>query len=209
MNRTPMALSRPGTAHGVRHVQPRMTRHLTRLVGAATLVVAVAAAACADEADQTIVDGGPVETTEPSDPTGTGPAVVEGDGWRGVLLDAHLDWLQLDDGTLIDEGVTSSVPAEEDVIRFEAGLPAALPPAANSTGEEVTAEDMDGYVRQYTGVEAEGHRQLIVAALCAPEDFPEWRTQWIEVNDGGTCFWDATMDLDTGEIIRFSFHGAA
>jgi hypothetical protein len=42
-----------------------------------------------------------------------------------------------------------------------------------------------------------------------PDELPEWRTQRIEVMDGGSCFWDATMDVETGEIIRLGFHGAA
>jgi hypothetical protein len=37
----------------------------------------------------------------------------------------------------------------------------------------------------------------------------DWADGWIEVSDGGTCFWDATMDLATGEILRLSFHGSA
>lgn len=64
-------------------------------------------------------------------------------------------------------------------------------------------------MRQYTGVEADGHRHLVVAGLCVPDELPEWRTRWIEVMDGGSCFWDATMDLETGEIIQLGSHGAA
>lgn len=192
-----------------------MTRHLPRLAAGLALATALLAGACADEAAGPIVDGAPGGTDDPTGPTtapgggGTTGTTVGGAGWQGALLDAHLDWLQLADGTLIDEGVGSFRPSADDAARFEAALPAALPTATNPSGETVGDEDLAGYVRQYTGVEADGHRHLVVGALCAPDDFPEWRTQWIEVMDGGACFWDATMDLDTGEIIRLGFHGAA
>lgn len=73
----------------------------------------------------------------------------------------------------------------------------------------MTADDLPHYVRRYTGAEADGHRHLVVTGSCVPDEFPEWRTQWIEVMDGGSCSWDATMDPETGEIIRLGFHGAA
>jgi hypothetical protein len=49
----------------------------------------------------------------------------------------------------------------------------------------------------------------VVAALCRPDDFPEWESSWTEVSDGGAYFWDATMDLETTEIVRLYFHGEA
>jgi len=167
-----------------------------------TLTGTIGASACADEADDAITTGEPGQSAEPAHGT-----VVEGDGWEGALLDAHLDHLQLDDGTVVEE-VSSFVPTEADVRRFEDQVDAALPGAANPHGDDAP-DDLDGYVRQYTGVEGGGARHLVVAALCSPEQFPDWETQWIFVSDGGTCFWDATMDLATGEILGLSFHGQA
>jgi hypothetical protein len=183
-------------------------RQLLRPMAAPALAtaLALAAAACADEAAAPIVDGGPAATGEPGTPAGDG--LVSGDGWRGVLLEADLGWLELPDGTLVED-VDSFRPTEEDVRRFEERLPAALATATNASDEAVTADDLGGYVRQYTGVEGGGARQLVVAALCRPDDFPEWQTSWIEVSDGGACFWDATMDLETGEILRLYVHGEA
>jgi len=168
-----------------------------------TLVGTIAAAGCADEADDAITTGEPGQSGEPVHGT-----VVEGDGWEGALLDAHLDHLQLDDGTVVEE-VSSFVPTEADVRRFEDQVDAALPGAATPHGDDAP-DDLDGYVRQYTGVEGSGNRHLVVAGICASaaEDM-EWNEGWIVVNDGGTCFWDAEMDLDTGDILSLSFHGSA
>lgn len=174
------------------------------LVGAITLgALAIGSTAC--------VFGGSDEIEFADRPGADGPAhgtPVAGDGWRGVLLDAHLDHLQIPDGPVVED-VESFVPSEQDARRFEEALPAALAEAVNPSGAEVTADDLDGDVRQYTGVEGGGARQLVVAGLCDVSDFPDWETSWIQVADGGACFWDATMDLASGEIVRFYVHGAA
>jgi hypothetical protein len=172
-----------------------------------TIAALLLLVACGDDDDPTTT----TTDEEPGDGT-----LVEGDGYRGVLLDAGLDHLQQADGSLLeDEEVGSFVPTEADVERFEAQLPDVLVPAGNPSGEEVTADDLAGYVRQYTGVAGTApgsdDRHLVVAAICASaaDDGLDWQYGWVEVNDGGTCFWDATMDLGTGEMLRFSFHGSA
>lgn len=151
--------------------------------------------------------------------SGADGAAVEGDGYEGVVLDAGLDWLQRPDGTLVED-VTSFVPTEADVERFETALrdePTGEP--TDERTDEPTGEptDLSDYVRQYTGVAAtdgSGDRHLVVAGICASAAGPggslsDWRDGWIEVADGGDCFWDATMDLTSGDILRFGFHGSA
>lgn len=135
--------------------------------------------------------------------------VISGEGWQGVLLDARLDWIQLPDGTVVEEGVTSFVPQEADARRFEQQAPAILA-GYTKPGDDDTPKNLDGYVRQYTGVAGDGARQLVVAGICgrAASDM-DWQRGWYHVADGGTCFWDATMDLETAEVLRFSFHGSA
>ena len=172
------------------------------LAGAIVVATVLVPAACARQAE-TPADGAPTPTTAPAD-----DHLIAGDGWRGALLDADVGGLELPDGTWLDE-VDSFRPSEADARRFEAALPGALATATNASGEPLTAADLDGYVRQYAGVEGGGQRHLVVAAICSPEDFPGWETGWIEVSDGGACFWDATMDLATGEILRLYVHGQA
>jgi len=146
-----------------------------------------------------------------------GGGLVEGDGYRGVRLNAHLDYLQPDDGPGIDHGVDSFVPSEDDVSRFEEQVPQALETAGNPSGDDdVTAAELRTYFRQYTGVEAtdsagDHHRHLVVQGVCAAakDDGTDWERGWVEVADGGTCFWDATFDLRSGNVIRFGFHGSA
>ena len=191
-----------------------MTRRLHRaVVAVAAVALALVASACTGH-DETIYDPSPPPSerdrrpTPTEAPTSDGDHLVSGDGWRGALLDADIGGLELPDGTWLDD-VDSFRPTEGDAHRFEAALPGALAGATSPSGEELTAADVEDHMRQYTGVEGGGERHLVVAALCRPEDFPGWETQWIEVSDGGDCFWDAAMDLETGEILRLSVHGQA
>jgi hypothetical protein len=182
-----------------------MDRPLPRLLATALgVTLVVTAAACAQEADPS-PRGGPAPTEAP---TGGDDHLVSGDGWRGALLVADVGGIELPDGTWLDD-VESFRPTEDDARRFEDALPAALATASNPSGEPLDVADLDDYVRQYTGVEGGGQRHLVVVALCSPDDFPDWENHWIEVSDGGACFWDATMDLATGEILRVSVHGQA
>jgi hypothetical protein len=187
------------------HRHPRLHPAALMAVGALALGTLVLGA-CAEDAG---TDASPDPTTPgPTEPGPSSPDTIAGDGWRGALLDAQLDWLQLEDGTMLDD-VTSFAPTEDDARRFEAQVGTALVGADTRSGEEVP-EDLDDYVRQYTGVESGSVRHLVVAGLCESYLSDDgWRYSWIEVADGGTCFWDATMDLGSGEIIRFSFHGSA
>jgi len=176
-------------------------------VAVLAVVLGLGVTACGDDEPS----AGPFGIDRPGDPGMPGGpghvpssgALVEGDGYEGVLLDAGLDWLQRSDGTVVED-VTTFVPAEADVERFEAELDT----------EEPT--DLTGYVRQYTGVASDGgdDRHLVVAGICATAadaggSLDDWRDGWIEVADGGDCFWDATMDLTSGDLLRFGFHGSA
>jgi hypothetical protein len=188
----------------------------TRLLGAAALALAGLGAACGGDGDPS---AGPFGIDEPGVP-GAPPAApepgtpVSGDGYEGVLLDAGLDSLLPADGPRVEQ-VRSFVPTEDDVARFEDALAGALATASNPSGEGTpTAAEMAGYVRQYTGVASlvGDDRHLVVAGICesaATNGLHHWQSGWIEVADGGTCFWDATMDLGTGEILTLGFHGSA
>ncbi|KAB8170946.1 hypothetical protein FH609_001510 [Streptomyces sp. 3MP-14] len=130
--------------------------------------------------------------------------VVEGDGWRGTLLRASVGSLRLSDGSVVD--ADPRIPERSDVERFEE----ALPPTEVFTGVPDAPETIqldESYVRQYSELVAGEERRLLVQGICDPEGFPEWETRWLEVMDGGSCFWNASMDLASGEILGFIFHG--
>ncbi len=49
---------------------------------------------------------------------------------------------------------------------------------------------------------------MSVNALCAVDDL-DWEDQLVVVADGGSCFWQATVDLPTSEVLSFTVNGEA
>lgn len=166
-------------------------------VALALAALMAVASACGDDGDSILTSGRQTDESE----HGT---LVEGEGWRGVLLDGRLDSIQ-PDGAGSSVEATSFVPSEDDARRFEEQLPEV--DSLDAGWDQDEPVDWSVYVRQYTGVEGAGERHLRVHGSC---DRPEgWERSWMQVDDGGTCYWYATMDLATGEIFRFRFNGEA
>jgi len=69
---------------------------------------------------------------------------------------------------------------------------------------------VDTYARQYVGV-GDDEDLVSVNALCEEslDSFEDWEDEPILVNDGGPCFWQATVDLATGEVDPFTVNGNA
>jgi hypothetical protein len=61
--------------------------------------------------------------------------------------------------------------------------------------------------RQYGGFVENGERKIFVNSFCA--EFDDWRSSVIFVMDGGTCFWQAVYNVDTGEIEHIAVNGEA
>ena len=65
------------------------------------------------------------------------------------------------------------------------------------------------YFRQYTGLEIVGGMKKIRANfLCQVVD-DRWKKEWVEVDDGGDCFFNFSYDLDKGVIFEFQVNGWA
>ncbi len=62
-----------------------------------------------------------------------------------------------------------------------------------------------------TSASARTRRLVSVNALCEAslDTFEDWEDELIVVNDGGPCFWQATVDLTTNEVDPFTVNGNA
>lgn len=80
--------------------------------------------------------------------------------------------------------------------------------AINDGGEHIGAND---YFRQYCVLrDKEGHRIVFLNAFCSPgAAHATWRKIWVEVQDGGACYFQALFDLTAGHVLEFSVNGEA
>lgn len=74
------------------------------------------------------------------------------------------------------------------------------------------SKDWSTYHRQYRGYEQEGSRIIRVNLSCHdPSDIGHLKVDltkvWYEVDDGGDCYFQASVDLTHGEVVRFSVNG--
>jgi hypothetical protein len=89
------------------------------------------------------------------------------------------------------------MPSDDDVVEADELLATAL-----LTLSVEQPRPYDDYIRQYAGVE--GHT-LEVNGLC--ETSFDWEDSWIIVNDGGSCYWQATVR--DGRVDSFQLNGSA
>ena len=115
-------------------------------------------------------------------------AMVEVNGNPGVILEASA-YRPDAEGWSPD---LASLQAAEDAV------------AAEPTGDR--APQLDGY-RQYVGIVEEGDRKVIVNSMC--QEIDGWDSSYIEVADGGPCFWNAVYNVDTGELELLIVNGEA
>jgi len=73
---------------------------------------------------------------------------------------------------------------------------------------EDVAFDIDRYYRHYTALSDHSGKQfiLVYGACSGPRD--EWWSLF-QVRDGGRCYFQAWIDIDKNQVVRFFFHGEA
>ena len=101
-------------------------------------------------------------------------------------------------------------PAEADIDRLEALLPAALAAAPQAQGEDFS-QLLTRWRRQYVGMVRGGRRYVYGNFLAGgpDEDPPQWRTQAAIVCDGGPPFFGVELDVEAGRITHLAFNGSA
>jgi hypothetical protein len=145
------------------------------------LVLAVLVSACGD--DGSVAD--PPPTTEaddlPADVVVFGPDDVEDD-----LYGDPVTWTpSVDDVAAVDEALEAHIDGDPSL----------------------GVEPLDRYHRQYVGTGEEGET-VAVNALCAVDGM-DWEDDLILVNDGGSCFWGAQVNVATSEVTTFTVNGVA
>lgn len=139
-----------------------------------------------------------VDLVEPGGPGCTEGVTVVDVGLGGVILTAE----DLGEAEGWDAAPADARGAEDAVA------------AALETGDDPRAAEVldrlgtTDYARQYAGVVEEGRRLLAVNAFCYVGE-PSWVREHALFMDGGACFWQATVDPATGEVVSLTINGEA
>ena len=153
-----------------------------------TLFLAIALVACGDDGDDDRV----IEDSEPSEDT------VDPNLPDDVVVFTPDDVERDNYG----EEVTWT-PSAEDIEGTEAALSDHI-----EANPDLGVDPLESYHRQYVGTGQDGEL-VSVQALCQVDDFDDWEDELILVNDGGSCFWQATFSFRTLEVESFSVNGEA
>jgi hypothetical protein len=120
------------------------------------------------------------------------PRKIVIDGARGVLIPGEMMG-----------GKGHFTPTEAEARKFEAGLVAFLAKARPPEDPDL-ARKAGRYVRQYTGGARDGRRFLFVTFACRED--PGWGERLVDINDGGSCYFDVEYDLDASAYTHVMVH---
>ena len=93
-------------------------------------------------------------------------------------------------------------PSQDDILKMEEQLKIYL---QNVVGQNVL-KDLSSYKRQYIGVVKEESKFLLGNYFCEASGI-DWKQQPVIVDDGGNCYFQAELDMDSRQIIYFMVNG--
>ena len=106
------------------------------------------------------------------------------------------------------EAASFWTPASDAIEELETRLPQYLgmyPPA-----DDRPVVDVFAYGRQYYGVTRKGLKLVYLNAFNRPESFaPRWKTDIVDVQDGGSNYFQVYFDPATKEFIDLHYNGKA
>jgi hypothetical protein len=65
----------------------------------------------------------------------------------------------------------------------------------------------DQYFRQYVGIVVDKHKLIYINAFCHMVRRRDWREHYVDVCDGGGCFWGVVYDTTTREFSDLEVNG--
>lgn len=98
-------------------------------------------------------------------------------------------------------------PSQEDVLAFEKALPPYL--------REAVPQDYHGplrglstYKRQYVGLLLKDQPVIFANFFCDTHDI-NWQQRWVQVMDGGSCYFEIKYDVQAGTFSDLLINGEA
>jgi hypothetical protein len=138
---------------------------------------------------------------------GPGYSMVATHGAYGIIIDARYAARFIESSE--DEATETWTPTREDIVAAEELLQPYRSSDAVDAERRQQADSPDDLVsRTWYGGIVDGERILYVDGYCTG-GLPEQPLLPMFVADGGACFWNATINADTWEIVGYSENGEA
>ncbi len=100
-------------------------------------------------------------------------------------------------------------PSTEDIAALEKELPEYLKENAHIFYAEIPPwEKLEKYQRQYIGYKENGQHMIYGNYFCGAGNL-DWTVEFIEVMDGGECFFQIRYDLKNGTFTELRVNGEA
>ena len=102
-------------------------------------------------------------------------------------------------------------PSQADVDELESNLNQ-IQDLSQKYSPDRKVEHPEKYFRQYLGVLEGDRRTIYVNAFCGIDNGQppkDWRKQFEEIMDGGSCVWQALYDISTKRFVALSVNGVA
>lgn len=156
-----------------------------------------------------------IGTEESASGTGTENTLIETPEYTGVIISENG---ASEFSYLFDTASTSFwEPSIDDVARAEERIrqflvSAQQDPKLDTYQKENAAlilRDLETYRRQYVGIVVDGEKRIWCNSFLSHDSFPDWLRLPVDVDDGGTSFWQIEYDLLKDECINFYVHGEA
>jgi hypothetical protein len=132
------------------------------------------------------------------------PALIETESFRGAIFTAE----QIGASKYWPRNDDPWTPSEADIFTLEEQLPGFLEEPYPNLWQQ-----LERYTRQYWGtVTPEGNRAIYVNFLCDAErmsSYIDWRTDRVEVMDGGDCYFQTLYDVEDGTFVWLAINGVS
>jgi hypothetical protein len=110
-------------------------------------------------------------------------------------------------------GITSYqgtwTPGKADIAELEASITQISKLQITGWTSALHIEHPERYFRQYVPLIRKGRRIFYVSAFCENPPPENWRKRLFVVSDGGTCFWQALYDPETGKYSHLTINARA
>jgi len=143
------------------------------------------------------------------------PLIATSKSLEGPTAEVNQNWMIVTKEQAEETGIASWLvesdgfwaPSADDIFKLEEGLAAYLSQNSDYFFRQPPVwERLDGYQRQYIGLER-GGRQIIYGNYFCNNLGMDWQKRLVIVDDGGDCYFQVEYDAKSGLFIKLMVNG--